>query len=111
MKNVISTVAIVATTIFAFTISSCKKHDMDEMHPAEHTMLNINYPASYIVNGSSNNISVIKLSDNTVSETISLNGATFPHHIYINPAKTKLAVAITATDLSGGHAEIGRAHV
>ena len=109
MKNVISTVAIVATTIFAFTISSCKKHDMDEMHPAVHTMLNINYPASYIVNGSSNNISVIKLSDNTVSETISLNGATFPHHIYINPAKTKLAVAITATDLSGGHAGHGGA--
>jgi YVTN family beta-propeller protein len=57
-----------------------------------------------VVNGSSNNVSVIKLSDNTVSETIALNGATFPHHIYINPAKTKLAIAITATDLSGGHA-------
>lgn len=57
-----------------------------------------------MVNGSSNNVSVIKLSDNTVSETIALNGATFPHHIYINPAKTKLAIAITATDLSGGHA-------
>src|SRR5690606_33584726 len=51
----------------------------------------------------SNNISVIKLSDNTVTETIGLNGATYPHHIYLNPAKTKLAVAITSTDLSGGH--------
>jgi YVTN family beta-propeller protein len=57
-----------------------------------------------VVNGSSNNVSVIKLSDNNVSETIALNGAIFPHHIYINPAKTKLAIAITATDLSGGHA-------
>ena len=105
MKNSISTIAIFAVSIFAFTISSCKKHDMDDMkHDAGHTMLNINYPAAYVVNGVSNNISVIKLSDNTVSETISLNGATFPHHIYINPAKTKLAVAITATDLSGGHA-------
>ena len=66
-------------------------------------MLNIDYPAAYIVNGSSNNISVVKLADNTVTETISLNGATYPHHISLNPAKTKLAVAITSTDLSGGH--------
>ncbi len=60
-----------------------------------------------MVNGGSNNLSVIKLSDNTVSETIGLNGATFPHHIYINPAKTKLAVAITSNDLSGGHGDHG----
>jgi YVTN family beta-propeller protein len=66
-------------------------------------MLNINYPCAYIVNGGSNNISVFKLSNNTISETISLNGASFPHHIYINPSKTKLAVAITSTDLSAGH--------
>ena len=101
MKNSISIIAIFAVSIFAFTISSCKKHDMN--HDAGHTMLNINYPAAYVVNGASNNISVIKLADNTVTETISLNGATFPHHIYMNPAKTKLAVAITATDLSGSH--------
>lgn len=71
------------------------------------TMLNINYPAAYVVNGTANNISVIKLSDNTVTETIELNGATYPHHIYLNPAKTKLAVAITSTDLSGGHSGHG----
>jgi len=80
--------------------SSCNKHDKHE----DHTMLNIDYPAAYVVNGQSNSLSVINLSDNTVSETICLNGATFPHHISINPAKTKLAIAITSTDLSGGHA-------
>ena len=78
--------------------ASCKKAD----HNAPR-ILNINYPAAYIVNGTGNNISVVKLADNTVSETISLNGATYPHHIYLNPAKSKLAVAITSTDLSGGH--------
>lgn len=98
-KLFFATVAIAALA-FVLGISSCKKdhgndHDMD--------MLNIDYPAAYIVNGSYNNISVIKLSDNTVTETIGLNGATYPHHIYLNPAKTKLAVAITSTDLSGGH--------
>ena len=76
--------------------SACKK---------DHTthVISIDYPAAYVVNGQSNNISVIRLSDNTVTETISLNGATFPHHIYLSPDKTKLAVAITGTDLSGGH--------
>jgi YVTN family beta-propeller protein len=78
-------------------------HDENNIDHDGHRMLNINYPAAYVVNGASNNLSVIKLSDYTVSETIGLNGSVFPHHISINPAKTKLAVAITSTDLSGGH--------
>ncbi|MFA9213756.1 MAG: YncE family protein [Candidatus Methylacidiphilales bacterium] len=97
MRN--SKILIIA---FAFILSACQKHHDD--HGAS-PILNINYPAAYIVNGSSNNISVIKLATNTVSETIGLNGATFPHHIYINPTKTKLAVAITSSDLSGGHGD------
>ena len=104
MSKSVSTIAIIVASIYSFTISSCTKHDEHNIGHDGHTLLNINYPAAYVVNGSSNNVSVIKLSDNTVSETIALNGATFPHHIYINPAKTKLAIAITATDLSGGHA-------
>jgi len=100
MKNSKSIFACAAIAAIALVvgISSCKKD-----HGNDHDMLNIDYPAAYIVNGSSNNISVIKLSDNTVTETIDLNGATYPHHVYLNTAKTKLAVAITSTDLSGGH--------
>jgi YVTN family beta-propeller protein len=109
MNKSIATIAILTATIFAFTFSSCQMHDDQNSDHEGHKMLNVNYPAAYVVNGASNNLSVIRLSDNTVSETIDLNGATFPHHIYINPAKTKLAVAITATDLSGGHAVHGGA--
>ena len=109
MNKSLLKVGIFTTTILALTISSCKKHDDHNMDHDGHTLLNISYPAAYVVNGASNNLSVINLSNNTVSETIYLNGATFPHHIYINPAKTKLAVAITATDLSGGHAGHGGA--
>lgn len=98
MNKIISTVAIAVTSVLSFTFVSCNK---DDHHG--HQMLNIDHPAAYVVNGASNNISVIKLSSNTVTETIGLKGATFPHHIYLNPSKTKLAVAITATDLSGGH--------
>jgi YVTN family beta-propeller protein len=100
-KSIQALVTMVALALI-FGISSCSNdHDME--------MLNIDYPAAYVVNGSSNTISVIRLSDNAVTETIELNGATFPHHIALNPAKTKLAVAITSTDLSGGHGGHGGA--
>ena len=102
----------IAITAIVVSVFSCKKkethsEDHSQHNPTPLVPLNINYAAAYVVNGNSNNISVIKLSDNTVSETISLNGSTFPHHIYINPAKTKLAVAITSKDLSGGHSGHG----
>jgi YVTN family beta-propeller protein len=100
-KSIHASVAMAALALI-FGISSCSNdHDME--------MLNIDYPAAYVVNGSSNTISVVRLSDNAVTETIALNGATFPHHISLNPSKTKLAVAITSTDLSGGHGGHGGA--
>lgn len=81
-------------------LSSCSNHH-DAHEPVKE--MNINYPAAYVVNGQSGNISVIRTQDNELTGTISLNGATFPHHIYLNPSKTKLAVAITGEDLSDGH--------
>lgn len=86
-------------SITTLIISSCMKHEAMVI-----PNLNINFPAAYVVNGTSNNIMAIKLSDHSIAETITLNGASFPHHIYLNPSKTKLAVAITSTDLSAGHA-------
>lgn len=90
--------SFLALAILMNTLMGCMDHST-MTNPA----LNINYPASYVVNGGSNTISVIKIADNSVAATITLNGAMFPHHIYLNPAKTKLAVAITSTDLSAGH--------
>ena len=75
-------------------VASCRK---------DKNGLNITHPAALVVNGADNNISVIDLTDDTKVYDISLNGATFPHHIYISPDKSKLAVAITNTDLSAGH--------
>jgi len=97
MKNI--KYGSIGIVLLATLFTACKSED----HAAHRPILNINYPAAYVANGSSNDISVIKLSDNTVTETIGLNGAKFPHHLYLNPAKTKLAVAITSTDLSAGH--------
>lgn len=100
MRNQILKLAIVAISIVVMPILSCKKHDMDH-NSAEPK--NINYSAVYVVNGSSNTISVIELASETVKETIDLNGATFPHHIYLSPDNKTLLVAITSTDLSPGH--------
>jgi YVTN family beta-propeller protein len=67
-----------------------------------HTV-HIDYPAAYVVNGGSNNLAVIRLSDFAFTEVIDLAEAPYPHHIYLSPDKNLLAVAITGTDLSGGH--------
>jgi YVTN family beta-propeller protein len=91
-------------------LPACRKHQMeDDMGGMEK---NIAYPAAYVVNGESNSLSVIRLSDNTVSETIELMPAggmagmqPWPHHIYhrVNAAGHRLAVAMPGMDLSAGH--------
>lgn len=98
-KKIIISLAIAG--LFAF-ISSCKKDDMSNMVMEK----NINYPAAYIVNGESSTISVIKLSDNTVSETIELMGSggnmiMWPHHIYNH--QNHMAIGVPGMDLSAGH--------
>lgn len=85
-------------------LGACSK-DMD--HDEQEIPLNIDYPAAFVVNGQDNSISVIKLQDKQVTETIKLQDAVAPHHISLSPDKTTLAVAVTSTDLSGGH---GGAH-
>ena len=69
--------------------------------------LNINYAAAFVVNGGNNTVQVVDISSNKVTETIGLNGATFPHHIYFNKNKSLMAVAIISQDVSGGHAGHG----
>ncbi|MDQ3142872.1 MAG: YncE family protein [Bacteroidota bacterium] len=66
-------------------------------------VLNITFPAAFVVNGLGNSISVIDLNNETKVHDISLYAAEFPHHVYLNPDKSLLAVAITGADLSGGH--------
>ncbi|ALJ01604.1 hypothetical protein DC20_20450 [Rufibacter tibetensis] len=93
---------LLALALLGFT--ACNFHteaDMEEQ--MENMELKIDYPAAFVVNGESNDVDVINLNDLTHKDHISLNGATFPHHINLSPDKTKLAVAITSTDLSEGH--------
>lgn len=90
------TISILIITAF----SSCKK-DKEETTTTGST--DITYPAAFVVNGGSNSISVINLNTDAVSRIIPLDMAMFPHHVYINPTKTKISVAVPGMDLSGGH--------
>lgn len=96
-KKLIPIIALVILISTIFGISSCKKNE---------TKLNVNYPAAYVVNGEDASLSVIKLSDNTVSETLELMGGSsgmimWPHHIYNH--ENHLAIGVPGMDLSAGH--------
>jgi YVTN family beta-propeller protein len=69
--------------------------------------LNINYSAAFVVNGGDNTIQVINLATNKLTETIGLNGASFPHHVYLNKDKSLMAIGIISQDVSAGHAGHG----
>jgi YVTN family beta-propeller protein len=84
-------------------IGACSKTATTTITPN----LNINYAAAFVVNGGDNNVQVVNLTTNKVTETIGLNGATFPHHVYLNKDKSLMAVAIISQDVSGGHAGHG----
>lgn len=81
------------TFLLLSAVFSCKKSEQ----------LNIDYPAAFVVNGASNNVVVIDLNTDLKTGTLGLDGATFPHHVYLSPDKSQIAVAITSTDLSAGH--------
>lgn len=70
----------------------------------------VNYNAAYVVNGGDNSISVINLDTEELAQTIEINRASFPHHIYLSPDKSTLALGAPGVDLSGGHSGHGGGH-
>lgn len=111
MKNSLYAVAMLPV----LALSGCM--NMDNMNQTQ-PVLNISYPAAYVVNAEGNSISVIDLATNQVKETISFGGASsstmpgmnmanmvmWPHHIYLSPDGSKLGVGVPGIDLSAGHA-------
>ena len=105
MKQLKSNAAILLVTAVIFAIPSCKKDKGMSM-----TEKNIDYPAAYVVNGESSTISVIKLSTNTVTDSIDLMNSSgsmimWPHHIYHHQSggDHHLAIGVPGMDLSAGH--------
>lgn len=109
MKNKQKSILVLGLMTLAF--AGCKNDDDMPMNEA----LNIDYPAAFVVNGETSDISVINLNTDEVTATIELNdqsmpghggmdmGISWPHHIYLNPAKTHLSIGVPGADLSGGH--------
>lgn len=108
-RSVISLVIIYG---LAFMISSCK----EDKTISDGDNSPVTYDAVYVVNGESNSLSVINLATNTVEKTIDLEGLTdemgdemmnmenmWPHHIYLSPDGSKLAIAAPGMDFSDGH--------
>lgn len=98
--------------IFIFLLG-CKTKETEPL-------LNINYPAGFVVNGETNNVSVIDLRDNQVKETIELGirskknhtstiNTFWSHHIYASTDKSKLAIATPQIDYSLGHDAVHQA--
>lgn len=105
MKQLKSNAAILFIMALIFAMPSCKKNDGMSMEEK-----NIDYPAAYVVNGESSTISVIKLSTNTVTDSINLMGSggsmiMWPHHIYHQQSggEHHLAIGVPGMDLSAGH--------
>lgn len=64
------------------------------------------FNAIYVVNGGHEgrgSVSVINADRNIVAATIPLPDAMWPHHVYLSPDRSRLAVAAPGMDLSGGH--------
>ena len=59
--------------------------------------------AVYVVNGEDASISVIDPTTARVIGTIALKNVSYPHHVYLSPDRSRLAVAVPGHDLSGGH--------
>jgi YVTN family beta-propeller protein len=87
-----------------------------QLSETNNPMLNINYPAAYVVNGTSSTLSIINLNTNEVATFIQLtddlsgtvrNGAgkflSYPHHIYLNSTQNQMVIAAPGVDLSEGH--------
>jgi len=90
--------AVLVITLLTSFIIGCSE---DVINPPVSS--DINYNAAYVVNGGGNSISVIDIATNQVKRTISLSNIMWPHHINMNPAKTKVAIGVPLVDLSGGH--------
>ena len=111
MHKLLSTpfLSLGAALVGMVLLAACRKHKMDDTNMGMEK--NIDYPAAYVVNGESNTLSVIKLADNTVAETIELMGGNmngtimWPHHIYHLATANghQLAIAMPGMDLSAGH--------
>jgi YVTN family beta-propeller protein len=94
----LSALAVAASVLTASVTTAHAATASDSSHAS--------FDAVYVVNGGdgeNSSISVIDTERNRVATTIELPGVAWPHHIYLSPDRSTLAVAVPGMDLSMGH--------
>lgn len=96
---------IINGLLFCLFLSSCKEKKVIDTEP-----IVTDYPKGYVVNGASNNISIIDLNELSVKNIIQMTElGRFPHHINLSADGKKLAVALPEFDFILGHAALHNA--
>ena len=108
------------TVLLGSFVVGCGSHGTDAEHGGGHTasteapgstpIAAVSGDALYVVNGEDSSISVIDPASAKVLGTIALQNVSYPHHVYMSPDRSKLAVAVPGHDLSGGHSAGGAEH-
>lgn len=98
-------ILIINGLLFSLFLSSCKEKKVIDTEP-----IVTDYPKGYVVNGASNNISIIDLNELSVKNIIQMSElGRFPHHINLSADGKKLAVALPEFDFILGHAALHNA--
>lgn len=98
------TIGIIFLSLF---VSSCKESQKVDTEPKP---VITDYPKGYVVNGASNNISIIDLNELSVKNIIQMTElGRFPHHINLSADGKKIAVALPEFDFLLGHAALHNA--
>lgn len=88
------------------TVFGCGEHGdghRSMVLPTTRAIPAIDRAAVFVVNGGDASLSVIDAVTFEPLGTIVIENASFPHHIRVNPDRSKLVLSIPGIDLSGGH--------
>lgn len=100
-RAAVAALAVLALSLTGVAAAPTQAQELDSPAPARHL-----FNAVYVVNGGeegAGSLTVINADTNRVAGTIPLPDASWPHHIYLSPDRSRLSVAAPGMDLSGGH--------
>lgn len=100
-RAAVAALAVLALSLTGVAAAPTQAQELDSPAPASHI-----FNAVYVVNGGEDgagSLTVINADRNRVAGTIPLPDASWPHHVYLSPDRSRLAVGAPGVDLSGGH--------
>lgn len=95
------------TLVAAVACGESSKGGSSNGRPSSTPVASLEMDVVFVVNGGSNNISVIDAMTNQVTATIALTDAPYPHHVYLSADAKQMVLAAPGADLSAGHSTGG----